>query len=395
MVPVILSSDKTHLSNFRGDKAAWPVYLTIGNISKNVRRQPSSHATVLIGYLPIAQLLDGFSDKTRSVIRYRLFHYCMSKILTSLAAAGNSPEGMPMTCPDGAIRSIWPILAAYVADYPEQCLVACCKENRCPICRIEPTARGDNTVAANRAVRETLDVLALNDRADSDDRVALTAKDTFKSLGLRPIYPPFWANLPHSDIFQAFSPDILHQLHKGVFKDHLVKWCTMILSEAEIDARFKAMTGLHGVRHFKNGISGISQWTGKEYKEMEKVFVGLMASGCDARVAEAVRAVVNFIYLSSLQRHTSRTLRALQSALDSFHACKNIFIELGGRQANHFNIHKIHSMQHYAQLIYRLGSADGFNTEAPERLHIDYAKEAYRASNKKDFVIQMTTWLRR
>ena len=32
VAPIILSSDKTKLSQFRGDKSAWPVYLTIGNI---------------------------------------------------------------------------------------------------------------------------------------------------------------------------------------------------------------------------------------------------------------------------------------------------------------------------------------------------------------------------
>lgn len=30
---IIISSDKTKLSQFQGDKTAWPVYLTIGNIS--------------------------------------------------------------------------------------------------------------------------------------------------------------------------------------------------------------------------------------------------------------------------------------------------------------------------------------------------------------------------
>ncbi|KAJ7887444.1 hypothetical protein B0H13DRAFT_1466893, partial [Mycena leptocephala] len=40
-------------------------------------------------------------------------------------------------------------------------------------------------------------------------------------------------------------------------------------------------------------------------------------------------------------------------------------------------------------------SADGFNTESPERLHIDYAKNAYRASNRKDYINQMTLWLQR
>ena len=34
-----------------------------------------------------------------------------------------------------------------------------------------------------------------------------------------------------------------------------------------------------------------------------------------------------------------------------------------------------------------------FNTESPEWLHIDYAKEAYQARNKKEYVHQMTVWL--
>ena len=39
VAPVILASDKTHLTQFRGDKTAWPVYLTIGNIAKAKRRE--------------------------------------------------------------------------------------------------------------------------------------------------------------------------------------------------------------------------------------------------------------------------------------------------------------------------------------------------------------------
>ncbi|THG97025.1 hypothetical protein EW026_g4917 [Hermanssonia centrifuga] len=46
-------------------------------------------------------------------------------------------------------------------------------------------------------------------------------------------------------------------------------------------------------------------------------------------------------------------------------------------------------------MIRLLGSADGYNTESPERLHIDYAKDAYRASNKRDYTVQMVNWLRR
>jgi hypothetical protein len=56
IAPIILASDKTSLSQFRGDKSAWPVYMSIGNIAKAKRRQVSARATVIIRYLPAGKL---------------------------------------------------------------------------------------------------------------------------------------------------------------------------------------------------------------------------------------------------------------------------------------------------------------------------------------------------
>src|SRR6202011_5167346 len=78
IAPVILASDKTSLSQFGGDKQAWPVYLTIGNISKGIRRQPSSHGSILIGYLPVTKLAC-FSEGAQANAQYRLFHQAMRK----------------------------------------------------------------------------------------------------------------------------------------------------------------------------------------------------------------------------------------------------------------------------------------------------------------------------
>jgi hypothetical protein len=307
----------------------------------------------------------------------------MSKILATLVKAGN--DGVKITCGDGYIRLFYLILAAYVADFPEQCLVGCCMENRCPKCVTKPDERGNYKKSPYRDPKKTLDIL--EEHRKGGDPVM------FDQYGIRAVYEPFWKDLPHSNIFNCFTPDLLHQLHKGVFKDHLVKWCTAIVGEAEVDARFKAMSSYPGLRHFKKGVSFVTQWTGTEHKEMERVFMGIVAGAVNSKVLTIARSLLDFIYYSQFQLHTSKTLEKLEKCLKTFHENKQILIDLGIRK--HFNIPKLHAIQHYVEGICSLGSADGYNTESPERLHIDFAKAAYRASNKRDYMEQMAVWLQR
>ena len=160
-----------------------------------------------------------------------------------------------------------------------------------------------------------------------------------------------------------------------------------------MDARFQAMSQYPGLHHFKKGISVVSQWTGTEHREMERVFVGLLSSAAKENVLMMACSLLEFIYYAQFQQHTDKTLTAMQDSLSLFHVHKGILTELG--ICNHFNVPKIHSLMHYVSSIQALGSADGYNTEYPEQLHINYAKDAYRASNKCDYVKQMALWLQR
>jgi Plavaka transposase len=356
--------------------------MTIGNISKDIRRRPSSHGTVLIGYLPVAKLIN-FPESTRPNAVYRLYHQSMRILLQPLVDAGT--EGVDMTCANGFICRIFPILAAFIADHPEQCLIACCKENYCPRCTVLPNKRGECMDAPLRTAPSVK--FTLYQRKNGDDPLE------FEDEGLREVFSPFWADLPHCDIFSCITPDILHQLHKGAFKDHLVKWCTQIIGESTIDDRFRAMSTHPELRHFNKGISSVSQWTGKEHKEMQKVFLGVLAGVAPSRVLAAARGLLDFIYYAQYQAHTTETLHHMQESLDLFHANKDVFVDLDIR--GHFNIPKLHSMCHYVASIQNLGSVDGLNSEGSERLHIDYAKKGYRASNKNDFIPQMAKWLQR
>jgi hypothetical protein len=91
--------------------------------------------------------------------------------------------------------------------------------------------------------------------------------------------------------------------------------------------------------------------------------------------------------------HTTESLRAKDTALCRLHENIDVLIELGVRE--HFNLPKLHSLLHYTRSITLFGTADNYNTEQSERLHIDFTKKAYHATNFKDKCKQMTTWLER
>ncbi|KZT36496.1 hypothetical protein SISSUDRAFT_969169, partial [Sistotremastrum suecicum HHB10207 ss-3] len=209
--------------------------------------------------------------------------------------------------------------------------------------------------------------------------------DDFARLGLRPIKNPFWRGLPVFHVFKAFPPDLLHQIHKGVFNEHLVDWCCLVLGKDEVDARFKCIPRHSTLRHFSKGISKVSQWTGRECKEMEKIFVPVVA-GARTEVTVCARAFLDFVYYASFTQHSTESIKLLESSLQVFHDNKDIFEALGTRK--HFNFPKLHALIHYAEHIIRWGSLDQYNTETAERLHICFAKEFYRRTNHKDFISQ-------
>lgn len=157
------------------------------------------------------------------------------------------------------------------------------------------------------------------------------------------------------NIFTALMPDILHQLHKGVFHAHLVDWCDKLMSAGELDQQFMSMASHPDLRHFSKGITSIKQWTGKKQRAMEHVFVGAVAKGTNnGRVIVAAQSLLNFIYLAQLPCHTSDTLAQMRDALEEFHCNKPIFIENGIR--SDFNIPKLHSLIHYVNSITGYGA---------------------------------------
>ena len=394
IVPVIISSDKTQLTLFR-NKSAYPIYMTIGNIPKEIRRKPSSHAFILVGYLPTTRLEHITNQSRKRRVIANLYHACVGRILQPLELAG--ADGIWMSTGSGHQYRVHPILAAFVGDYPEQLLVTLGLNGDCPRCEKDRNKLGDydNDAETNASLRDLDEVRKALCTFDIDASKFLMACEEIR---VKPTPRPFWLKLPFLHIYRSITPDILHQMYQGVTK-HVIQWIITIVGSTEIDARCRRIPPNHNIRVFTRGISSLSRVTGQEHDQMCRFLLGLVVDAplpnglSNARLLRCVRAIMDFLYYSQYSIHTDTTLTLMQDALNRFHTNKDIFIDLEVREQ--FNIPKLHFLSHYIDLITLFGTTDNFNTQYTERLHIDYAKDAYAATNKKDEYTQMTAWLER
>ncbi|RPD60944.1 hypothetical protein L226DRAFT_545471 [Lentinus tigrinus ALCF2SS1-7] len=367
VIPVIISSDKTQLTVF-GSRTAYPVYLTIGNLPKDVRRKPSRRGQILLAYLPSSRL-EQHHQQSRSPSSPR---ECIPQVWY-LRHQDHERQRF--------VHCGHPIFAVYIGDYPEQLLVTCCKSGTCPKCDIPPNDIGKilHTVAQV---------------GGSSAAFSLACREA----GIKPVRHPFWVQLPFVNIFRSITPDILHQLYQGIIK-HLIVWLTEAYGAEELDARCWRLPPNHHIRLFMKGIMTLQRITGKEHSDICK-FLLVLIIGLPLRdgvspvhLVRAVRAILDFLYLSQYPAHTSDTLRRLHAALESFHQHKSIFVDLSIRI--NWKLPKLHSLDHYVDSIKLFGTTDNCDTQYTERLHIDFAKDAYRATNHKDEFPQMTIWLER
>lgn len=329
------------------------------------------------------------NKSARRRVLANVFHACLGHIVAPLLKAGI--DGLDIASGDGVHRRGHPILACYVGDYPEQCLVTGTYNGDCPICECS------HDDLENHPCEDPLrDLDAILDALEQLGQPSYSA--ACQEVRIKPLQQPFWVGLPYVNIFQSITLDVLHQLYQGVIK-HLVAWLTKVCGAAEIDLRARKIPPNHSIHIFRKGITILTRVTGTEHKQIASVLLGLISdihlpNGISsAPLMSATRALLDFLYLAQFPVHTNTTLQDLQTSLDTFHDNSFIFVDLGVR--THFNIPKIHSLQHYVRSIKLFGTTDNFNTEATERLHIDFTKDAYRASNHKEEFFQMTKWLER
>lgn len=239
---------------------------------------------------------------------------------------------------NGHIRKVHPILASYVADYPEQCLVTTAKYNSCPKCYADKKNLGEDKAHRPRTAADTLESL---DTCLEHHRAFHRVCKEPEHLLSGHVPSPFWESLPYTDIHASITPDVLHQLYGGVV-EHLIEWCQKIVGKDKLDERLCQFPLSHGIRHFDKGFSNLVKISGPERKQMAKLLLCGVSGFAPKDVIRATRAVLDFTYIAQYASHSDETLQYLNDACQAFHDNKQIFIDLSVR--TDFDIPKLHSL---------------------------------------------------
>ncbi|KAG9084396.1 hypothetical protein FS749_005263 [Ceratobasidium sp. UAMH 11750] len=408
---ILIASDSTQLSMHSGDVAAHAVYMSLTCLGKETRASTSENGWILVAYIPKSKFTDVMATvrnrpkavqaKILGALNRRLFHRCMEVITRPL----RRPVPHDVVDPEGNIRSVLYELAGYIADLEEQWLVAGLGGLTCPHCTRDANHLGDVESGLPRTPGDVLrkirkikrDYKSAWGRSPSIEEFVTCAAEEH----LNGVDKPFWKTLPQVNIFNLLSPDLLHGFHK-FFYDHIYRFNRTGMGDAEYDARVRAQTHFVGDRTFQHGVSHISQMTGIEHRLLERTHLPIVANApgkINDKVTRATQGAMECIYLAQLPVQSERSLQAYETTYESLMACRQGWIENGTRKGKngiikHFNIPKMHIIRHHVEHVRRKGTADNFSTETMEHLHVG-VKEAYRASNHREWKEWTTRWMNR
>ncbi|KAI6002514.1 hypothetical protein EDC04DRAFT_2871876 [Pisolithus marmoratus] len=305
LVPIILGSDKTTVSIATGQTDYYPLYLSIGNVH-NTTHSAHCDAVVLIGFLAMLKTTREHANTPAfRKFKKQLLHLSLGCILRSLHAVMTIPETVLFS--DQYYWHVIYSLAAYIADYEEQVLLLGIMHNWCPKCL---------------AYQETLDEDAL-------------------------------CGFPCADIQRMLLLDILHQLIKGGFKDHLVDWVEKCLY----------------CTHSKS------------------VYIAAIEGYVPQDMVHTFHAFLEFCYLIHQNVITESMFTVIEDALACFHLYHEVFWD--ANIITTFSLPQQHAMKHYPYLICQFSAPNGLCSSITKSKHIKAVKWPYRHTNHFQALRQM------
>ncbi|KAH8979276.1 hypothetical protein EDB86DRAFT_2814758 [Lactarius hatsudake] len=381
---VVGGSDKTCVTAMTGGLEMYPAYLSLANIVSEVRMKASNHAWMCFCFLPIVKFR--VHPSFQSILSARLWHACMDKAFARCKDAAIT--GCFVADPHGRLRWSFPLLAAWIADLPEQHLISAVANSTSPHSLAVTNQFGDAHCRSPHHGLVTIKLIQdLTSRVDPWKLGAF--QDKAKELGLNGVHLPFWRDWYLANPFHFLMPEILHTCHKFFF-DHPLQWCINAVGAFELDSRFRSLHPRVGFRHFGNGVARVQQMTGREHRDIQRSIIAVIAGAVPPSFLRAIRALIDFIYQVQSPFLTESAISSFVDSLKEFHDEKAAITAAGARigtkgPITHFNIPKLELWQHFACSTKMMGAPIQWTADVTERLHITEVKHPFRATNHRNF----------
>ncbi|KAK7035434.1 hypothetical protein VNI00_011965 [Paramarasmius palmivorus] len=375
---VITGSDKTTVSVATGQNDYYPGYLSNGNLTNNAQRSHRGGVSLFM-FLAIPKTDRAYQDSIKfRRFRRHLFHQSLRHVFESLRPYMTRPDIVRLA--DGYYQRVIYSIGPYIGDYPEQVLLACIVQGWCPCC----TADHDNLDGPG-GPRSHGHTNRVRDAMPS-------ASQQWDEYGIVDEIMPFTYYFPRADIHALIAPDILHQLIKGTFKDHLVTWVQEYLESeytkaeaarmmADIDRCIATAPHFPALQRFPEG-RGFKQWTGNDSKALMKVYLPAIAGRVPDGIICTLAAFIEVCYLIRRDIITEDTIRDITAQIEVFHREREVFKDLNIKDT--FSLPQQHSLSHYPHLIAEFGSPNGLCSSITESKHIATVKEPWRRSSRNN-----------
>ena len=110
------------------------------------------------------------------------------------------------------------------------------------------------------------------------------------------------------------------------------------MKDNEFDHQLKVLQPRIGIWHWNHGVSKLKQVTGRKHRELEKVFIAVIAGRVSDDTLQAMHALLEFIFHAQDLFLYNETIHVLHESLWEFHHYKSTIISLqsfmmgGGRE---------------------------------------------------------------
>jgi len=338
LVPLIFMSDRTHLSNFAGDKKKSPVYMTIGNLASKLCHMPSTHSVILVALLPIAiknrnvpqKRLDEQRQTNQEVLNevLRRVHHPLIFKQNPSAESGY----YNVLCAHGNFRRCKPVLATWLADCPEYSDLHHLEQHVCFWCEYPKNKLGDYVPPDKQHPRLDHNLSRTLSNANTKAATAdLSSRHVHRGFNVFQHISCIVSDLP--------KPDLLYTMQIGML-DHLQKWIFHFMKTHErldkYNAIWLSVPAYHDPTPKTKSYEEVSQWNRKKMEEMSRYLLGVVTQSLRGgsptqrpilnRAIECTLVLLEFYMYAEYKSHDDATLSYMEDALCRFHTFKDVFL---------------------------------------------------------------------